>query len=103
MGWFAIIAAIIQYGPEIIAMVKTLIDAIRSKNAAKGASAVSEAGNLATQIVASLNARNDMTNDQKREQAFKDLITGMQGFGVTLSETNARTLTQLAYQHLSGK
>jgi len=103
MNWLAIVALVFQYGPQLIVGIKALVDAIREKNPTKGADAVSGAADLAKQIVVSLQGRSDLSNDQKREQAWEDLIAAMASQGTTLSETNARTLTQVQYQGVSGK
>jgi len=101
--WFSILMLVFQYGPELISWAKTLIDAIKEKNPDKGKSAVSEAAKMAADIVRSYQDRTDMGNDVKRELAWQDLVFQMSNVGVALSETNARTLVQAAYQHVSGK
>lgn len=103
MGWLAIVTLIFTYGPQLIEAVRSLIAAIKVKNADQGATAVKKAAELAKQIVESLQARSDLTNAQKREQAWSDLVMAMKLQGIVLSETNARTLTQLSYQDVSGK
>jgi hypothetical protein len=103
MNWFTIIAIIFQYGPELINALKSLIDAILKHNTVQGQDAIGTVADLAGQIVRSLQARSDLNNEQKREQAWQDLIVAADNFGIKLSETNARTLAQLAYQDASGK
>ncbi len=103
VNWLTIISMIFTYGPQIIAAVKSLIDAILKKNVNQGKTAIGTVTDLAGQIVRSLQARNDMTNDQKREAAWIDLVMAAKLNGIVLSETNARTLVQMAYQDASGK
>lgn len=103
MGWISIVLAIIQFAPQIIAAVKALIDSIESMNAEKGGTAVSQAAELAAQIVTSFETRTGMTSEAKREQAVADLIAGSRSVGVTLSESTARTLVELAVQQVKAK
>lgn len=102
MGWVSAFLALLQFVPQIIAAVKALIDAIKAKNAEKGSSAVSEAATLAAQIVTSLAARHDLSNEAKRELAVSDLLVGAKMVGVILSESQARTLVELSYQQVKG-
>lgn len=72
--------------------------AIKSKNTSQGATAVSQTAQIAEQVIASLAARNDMTTDQKREQAWKDIVAGGSALGISIGESEARTLSELSYQ-----
>ena len=98
MNWLGIIALIFQYGPELFRALAALFTAIKTKNASQGATAVSQTAKIAEQVVLSLASRNDMTNDQKREQAWKDVQAAGASFGITISESEARTVAELALQ-----
>jgi adenine/guanine phosphoribosyltransferase-like PRPP-binding protein len=95
--WITIALMLIQYGPQIIEAVKALADSIRNRNIEQGKAAVSKSMQLALEITEAFKTRSDLTNEQKREQAWRDLIAGMASQGVTLSESQARRLSELAY------
>lgn len=98
MGWLAVVTLIFQYGPSLFEAIKSLIDAIRSKNTDSGTAAVSRAAGVAMDVVVSLKTRSDLTDAQKREQAWKDVQMGAKLMGVTLSESESRTLAELTLQ-----
>ncbi len=103
MNWLALVALILEYGPAVIRVIVSLFDAIKQKNPEKGSAAGTQGMELAAQIVRSYQTRNDLKNEDKREMAWQDLIVAANSCGINLSETNARTLTQNAYQDVSGK
>lgn len=103
MGWLAIIGLVFQYGPQLIEAIGALITAIRSKNLTAGKAAITQASDLASKIVISLQSRSNMTNEAKREQAVSDLLMGAKMTGITLSESEARTLVELALQQAKAK
>lgn len=98
MNWLAIVALIFQYGPELFRALAALFTAIKARNATQGADAVSKGAEIAKQVIVSLDSRTGMTNDQKREQAWRDVVAGGKAIGVTISESEARTLAELALQ-----
>jgi hypothetical protein len=103
MNWLSIVALVLQYGPGLFQALAALIGAIRSKNVGAGSDAVTQANAIALRVVLSLKARNDMTDAEKREQAWKDVQFGARSIGVTLSESESRTLAELAYQDAKPK
>ena len=101
-NWFQIVMLVIQYAPQVIQWVATLVTAIRTKNPQAGKDVIQQSMDIAAKIVEQMNSRPDMTNEDKRERAWRQLVAAMAAVGVTLSETNARTLVQAAYQGFSG-
>lgn len=98
MNWLAIVALVFQYGPSLFQALAALFTAIKTRNAAHGADAVSKGAEIAKRVVASLDARTGMTNDQKREQAWRDVMEATRSIGITLSESESRALAELALQ-----
>jgi hypothetical protein len=98
VNWLSIIALILQYGPGLFQALAALFTAIKEKNASHGADAVSKGADIARDVIASLDARSDMTNDQKRETAWQDIIILGRNIGLKLTESQARTLAELALQ-----
>lgn len=100
MAWLRIVALILQYGPALFEALAAMLAAIRAKNVEAGKAAVSRASQIALDIVASLKARSDLTDAQKRERAWHDIQIGSKMIGVELSESESRSLAELSYQKL---
>jgi len=98
MNWLAIVAMVFQYGPSLFQALAALFAAIKAKNVTQGADAVSKGAQIAKQVVVSLDSRTGMTNEQKRDQAWRDVVAGGKAVGITISESEARTLAELALQ-----
>lgn len=103
MAWWTIVSLIFTYGPKLIVALVSLIESIKKKNPDQGHEAVTATATLAAEIVTALMTRSDLTNAQKREQAWLDLVYGAKLKGYVISESNARTAAELAYQGVSGK
>lgn len=100
MGWLSWLSLVVRYGPALFEALLALIEAIRAKNATEGKAAVSKAANIALDIVRSLKSRSDLTDEQKREQAWHDIQMGAKMINVELSESESRALAELSYQKL---
>lgn len=98
MSWLSIITLIFQFGPGLFEAIAALISAIRSKNADAGKAAVTNVTEIAAHVVAELKARNDMSEDVKREQAWQQIQYSAKTVGILLSESECRALAELAYQ-----
>lgn len=99
-AWWSLVLLLIQYAPRIIEAVKALVDAIRSRNVSEGRDAVDRSFVIAQDMVRSLRSRGDLTDAQKREQAWKDIQMGAKIVGIDLTESDSRTLAELAYKQI---
>ncbi len=103
MNWLAVVTLIFRYGPSLLQALLALLSAIKARNTELGASAATQGAEIAKQVVLSLSMRNDLTNEQKREQAVADIMYMGSAARIAISESEARTLSELALQGLKAE
>ena len=97
----ALILTLLGYLPQMLQLfqaLRSLVDAIRNRNSDKGKAAVGESMQIALDVTLGLRARGDLSEEAKREQAWKDIQYAAKVVGIELTESQARTLAELAYQ-----